>query len=131
MNYIECPFPHTLDEMLGDFYTEETMQAIETFYASQTQPYYQQQQQQQRARLDRKRFIYLKRELSTCVCEAINCPMRGNDHMKNKIIQVLTDPSRPVTHYCTVRCKMCANVMRAFLPIYTLAPPLTMTTTVI
>jgi hypothetical protein len=128
INYTECPFAHSLDDLLRDFYTEETMQAVEAFYATQTQPYYQAGvYQQQRARLDRKRFIYLKRELSTCACEAINCPMRGNDHMKNKTIQVLTDPCRPVIHYCTVTCKMCTNMMRTFLPIYTLAP----TTTVI
>ena len=132
MNYGQCPFVHSLDELLGGFYTEEVMQAMETYYTIGKRRVLSSYDDARsggssssgsssncsRVRLDRKRFIYLKREIDTCYCVSPACEMRGNDYMKNKKIQLYTECNVP-TPYCTVTCKKCGTAMQTYLPVYT------------
>lgn len=96
----ECQYTHSLEELLAPLYTEETLCTIE---------------QEEGRRLDRKRCIYLAREITTCHCANTDCSMRGNDHMRNKEIVLHTQTRwQPLPAYYSVTCKQCHVVMSPF-----------------
>ena len=83
--------------MLAPLYTEEVLREIE---------------RKEARRLDRKRLLYLARAITIAHCDNRACPMRENDHMRNKeiVLHTRTEWQSPQP-YCVVTCKHCRLVM--------------------